>query len=84
MTEGGAAGGGGLNRGGNALPEEVIEEIRRYYGFDKPVHIRYAMWLWNVVRLDLGRSYVYQEPVWDVIKSRFPSLHLPRPHRVSS
>jgi microcin C transport system permease protein len=71
-TEGAAAGGGGLSRGSNALPEEMIEEIRRYYGFDKPVHVRYAMWLWNVVRLDLGRSYIYQEPVWDVIKSRFP------------
>ena len=29
-------------------------------------------WLGNVVRLDLGNSYIYQEPVWDVIKSRFP------------
>ena len=54
------------------LPESAIEEIRRYYGFDKPVHIRYVEWLGNVVRLDLGNSYIYQEPVWDVIKSRFP------------
>jgi len=54
------------------IPQEAIEEIRRFYGFDKPVHIRYALWLWNVVHLDLGRSYVYQDPVWDVIKSRFP------------
>ncbi len=53
-------------------PRSSIEEIRRYYGFDKPVHIRYGMWLWNVLHLDLGRSYVYQDPVWDVIKSRFP------------
>ncbi len=29
-------------------------------------------WLWNVVHLDLGTSYIYQDPVWDVIKSRFP------------
>ena len=67
-TEGGAS--------GTALsidiPEEAIEEMRRYYGFDKPVHIRYALWLWNLLHLDLGRSYVYQDPVWDVIKSRFP------------
>src|SRR5205807_2476375 len=55
-----------------ALPEDAIEEIRRYYGFDKPVHIRYARWLWKVVHLDLGNSYIYQDPVWDVIKSRFP------------
>jgi microcin C transport system permease protein len=70
MTEGGAVGGTGTTS--VALPEEAIEEIRRFYGFDKPVHIRYLEWLGNVVRLDLGNSYIYQEPVWDVIKSRFP------------
>jgi microcin C transport system permease protein len=70
-TEGGAGAATGL-RGSSALPEELVAEIQRYYGFDKPVHERYLMWLWNVVRLDLGRSYVYQDPVWDVIKSRFP------------
>jgi microcin C transport system permease protein len=71
MTEGGAV---GASTGATsvALPEEAIEEIRRFYGFDKPVHIRYLEWLGNVVRLDLGNSYIYQEPVWDVIKSRFP------------
>src|SRR3989441_11345467 len=46
--------------------------MKKFYGFDKPVHIRYANWLWNVLHLDLGRSYSYQDPVWDVIKSRFP------------
>lgn len=70
MTEGGAAGGTGGSS--VSLPAEAIEEIRRFYGFDKPVHIRYLEWLGNVIRLDLGNSYVYQEPVWDVIKSRFP------------
>jgi microcin C transport system permease protein len=70
VTEGGAAAASGP--GGVQLPEAAIEEIRRYYGFDKPVHVRYLEWLGNVVRLDLGNSYIYQEPVWDVIKSRFP------------
>ena len=55
-----------------ALPEDAIQQIREYYGFDKPVHVRYALWLWNLVHLDLGNSYIYQEPVWDVIKTRFP------------
>jgi microcin C transport system permease protein len=71
MAEGGGAS-AVTGRGSNALPEEQIEEIRRYYGFDKPVHVRYGMWLWNVLHLDLGTSYIYQDPVWDVIKSRFP------------
>jgi microcin C transport system permease protein len=69
MREGG--GGGGV-AGTITLPEDAIQEIRRYYGFDKPLHIRYAQWLWKVLHLDLGNSYVYQDPVWVVIKSRFP------------
>ena len=69
-TEGGA--GGGLVGFGAELPPDALEELRRFYGFDKPLHIRYLSWLWNVVRLDLGTSYVYQDPVWEVIRTRFP------------
>ena len=54
------------------IPPEALQAMREFYGFDKPLHIRYATWLWNVVRLDLGTSYTYQDPVWDVIRSRFP------------
>src|SRR6202167_1441717 len=54
------------------IPQDALDEMKRYYGFDKPVYTRYGLWLWNVLHLDLGRSYVYQDPVWDVIKSRFP------------
>lgn len=70
MTQGGATAAAG--RGSLSLPQEAIDEIQRYYGFDKPVHIRYAQWLWKVLHLDLGNSYIYQDPVWDVIKTRFP------------
>ena len=70
MTEGGVSGGAGAFA--VSLPQDAIDEIRRFYGFDKPVHVRYGQWLWNVMRLDLGNSYIYKEPVWDVIKSRFP------------
>jgi microcin C transport system permease protein len=63
---------GGVGVGPIDLPAEAIDEMKRYYGFDKPVYTRYAIWLWNVLHLDLGNSYIYQEPVWNVIKSRFP------------
>jgi microcin C transport system permease protein len=68
---GGESGGGGGGRGGEISPE-ALEEMKKFYGFDKPVHIRYVQWLWKVLHLDLGNSYVYQDPVWDVIRSRFP------------
>ncbi|MCZ6769701.1 MAG: ABC transporter permease, partial [Acidobacteria bacterium] len=71
LAEEGGAGGGAM-RMGTEMPEGALEEMKRFYGFDKPIPVRYAQWLWNVVQLDLGRSYIYQEPVWDVIRSRFP------------
>src|SRR5262245_61909433 len=67
--------GAGSARGagfGTEIPPDALEAMKRFYGFDKPVHIRYLLWLKNLLRLDLGTSYVYQDPVWDVIKSRFP------------
>lgn len=72
MAAAGGEGGGMATRSGVEIPQEAIDEIRRYYGFDKPVHLRYASWLWNVTHFDLGNSYVYQDPVWDIIKARFP------------
>jgi microcin C transport system permease protein len=63
----------GGGRGGDVeIPQEAIDEMRHYYGFDKPIPTRYALWLWNVLHLNLGNSYIYQDPVWDVIRSRFP------------
>jgi peptide/nickel transport system permease protein len=35
---------------------ETIENIRRFYGLDKPVHIQYYIWLVKFVRFDLGIS----------------------------
>jgi len=55
-----------------ALSSEQLEQLREYYGFDKPVLESYVDWLSDVLRGDLGSSYRYNEPVWDVIRSRFP------------
>ncbi|MDH4052909.1 MAG: ABC transporter permease, partial [Rubrivivax sp.] len=45
---------------------------RQYYGFDKPLPIAYASWLADTVRLDLGTSFRYNEPVTRVIAERLP------------
>jgi len=62
------------SQGANAqqLSPEEIENIKEYFGFDKPAHERYVEWLGNLVQGDWGRSYVYREPVLDVILSKMP------------
>jgi len=55
------------------IPQSVLNEMKRFYGFDKPILERYWIWLKNLLTFDLGRSYSFNhEPVWDVIVSRFP------------
>lgn len=55
-----------------ALSDEQLERLKQYYGFDKPVLQSFADWVWKVLQGDLGNSYRYNEPVWDVIQQRFP------------
>jgi microcin C transport system permease protein len=54
------------------IPEEQLARLREYYGFDKPLPVAYAGWLADVVRLDLGVSFRYNEPVARVIADRLP------------
>ena len=55
-----------------ALSDEQLQQLKEYYGFDKPLLLSYLDWVGKVVRGNLGDSYRYNEPVWDVIKERFP------------
>ncbi len=57
--------------GENARAEDV-ENIRKFYGFDRPIAVQYADWLWNAARGNLGRSYNLRQPVADVILQRLP------------
>ena len=56
----------------SSIPPEVLEALVKQYGFDKPVYVRYWIWLKNISRFDFGDSFSYQEPVMDVISSKFP------------
>lgn len=59
-------------RVGGGLTAEEIQNIKVYFGFDKPIHVRYWEWVCKVAQFDLGYSYTYRKPVWDVISSKFP------------
>jgi microcin C transport system permease protein len=78
MALAGAEGGGDVGgSGGDArlqldIPDEQLKKLNEYYGFDKPLHVAYATWLADTVRLDLGTSFRYNEPVTDVIADRLP------------
>lgn len=59
------------------LTPEDIEQRRRDLGLDQPIPIRYARWLADVVRGDLGYSIVSGRPIADEVGPRLaPSLLL--------
>lgn len=69
---GNADGGASKSQIQSGLNEQILEDLKKQYGFDKPVHIRYWIWLKNLSKLDFGQSFTYEEPVMDVITSKFP------------
>src|SRR5215467_1760771 len=41
-------------------------------GIDRPLIVQYGRWLGDFVQGDLGKSYRYDLPAWQVIKPRIP------------
>ena len=54
------------------ITEAEINNLKRNFGYDKPAYEKYFIWLGKLLQGDLGESFSYQEPVWDVIIQRIP------------
>lgn len=52
--------------------EQDIEAMRVTLGLDRPMGVQYLEFLFDMLRLDLGRSFVQNAPVWDILLSRIP------------
>jgi peptide/nickel transport system permease protein len=48
------------------------EEIARELGLDQPIPVQYGRWLRDIAHGELGKSYRYDIPAWQVIKPRIP------------
>src|SRR6266581_5617288 len=59
-------------RAGRAATPQVIAEVTRYYGLDKPITVQYWHFLTGLLSGNLGKSYFLQEPVTTVIKQDLP------------
>ncbi len=42
---------------------DTIALVKHAYGFDRPIPVQYAIWLWHVLQGDFGRSIATQRPV---------------------
>lgn len=59
-------------RGSQGLDEEIKDRIKKYYGFDKPMHERFWLLIKNYCQFEFGESYFQNAKVIDLIKSKLP------------
>ena len=63
---------GRLKLGLNAT-QEAVDQINHELGYDRPILVRYADWVWNAVRGDFGRSWYTNRPVMEELVIRLPN-----------
>lgn len=64
------AAGGAMSAEG--VTPEIIEQTKKMYGLDRPMHERYVLWLGRLVTLDFGDSYKDHRPVRTRILEALP------------
>ena len=57
---------------GDEVTTEIVEATKKLYGLDKPIWIRYGIWVRRVITLDFGTSYKDHRPVIEKIAERLP------------
>ncbi len=63
-----------LEQQGYTLNVTQIEQLKRQYGLDQPLVNQYFIWMRNfILHGDMGRSFIYNRPVKDIILERLPT-----------
>ncbi len=63
---------GSKYQGARGVPEEMIKELEKQFGFDQPAHIRFWKMISGYARFDFGKSFYQDKTVWQLIKERMP------------
>lgn len=61
---------------GSAVSQEVVDAARAELGLDKPFLTQYFVWLGNLLRGDMGTSYVSGREVFSTFISKLPATLL--------
>ncbi|WP_163834453.1 microcin C ABC transporter permease YejB [Spartinivicinus ruber] len=59
-------------RGAQGLNPDLIKNIKKLYGFDKPAHERFFIMLKNYAQFDFGESFFHDKKVIDLIIEKLP------------
>lgn len=59
-------------QGAQGVPEELVKELEKQFGFDKPAHIRFWKMLKDYASFDFGKSFYQDKNVGQLIVERMP------------
>lgn len=59
--------------GARVMPEATIEAIKDRYRLDEPLIVQYGAYMGDLLRGDLGESFVSRRPVRDMFAETFPN-----------
>lgn len=58
---------------GEDAEPEIVEQIRKDYGFDRPLPVQYAAWIGGLFRGDMGVSYYWNKPIGELVLTHAPT-----------
>lgn len=59
-------------QGARGVPDYLIKELEKQFGFDKPVHVRFFNMIKDYATFDFGKSYYKDKTVGQLILERMP------------
>jgi microcin C transport system permease protein len=69
---GSAAGDSGTTRSSRGIEPELIDQLKKLYGFDQPAYVRFFDMLRRFATFDFGESFFKGRPVTDLIVEKLP------------
>ena len=62
----------GKYQGASGVPQDLIKELEKQFGFDKPAHVRFFKMIKDYAMFDFGKSFYQDKTVGQLIIERMP------------
>lgn len=59
-------------QGAQGVPDELVKELEKQFGFDRPAYQRLGKMIADYAVFDFGKSFYQDKTVWQLIKERMP------------
>ena len=59
-----------MRRANVVLSEEAVAVLTERYGLGRPLHIQYLTWFGNLLKGDMGESFIWEAPVTEIVGER--------------